>query len=206
MSKNSIQFFGLPGSGKTSMLRELLQTFPEYYVAPPTLLRGKRFSLAFLFTCRFPHIAFRFLLLIVQNPKKLWGYIAHLVSVSFATHMYVRMHRGAKLFLIDEGIAQRLLSVAPKKYTQQEVLRYSALIDVVHSPVVITSGGNFSRFELEPDRMVSHRNALGESYYKEWSETLSYNFALLGKEFEKRGNFCKGADIETLHKTIQSLR
>lgn len=206
MSKNSIQFFGLPGSGKTSMLRSLLAQFPEYYATLPQLRRVQRFFLAFLFAFRYPQTALHFFSLTLQNPKKLWGYIAHLVSVSFATHMYVSMHTSKKLFLIDEGIAQRLLSVAPEKYSAKKAEEYIQLISSIASPIVMTSGGNFSRFEHEPDRMTSYRNILGQDYYKNWSENLSYNFTLLSKEIEKKGNFCRGGDIEALHANIQALR
>lgn len=205
MRKHSVQFFGLPGSGKTSTLRALLANFPDVYRAIPKFSTGERLRLSLLFVLRFPSIGARFFFLLVQNPPRLWRYIAHLVSQSFAAHMYVSLHADAKqLFLIDEGIAQRLLSVAPGTFSRSRAERLVRMMEGLASPVVVMSGGNFSRFVLEPDRMMSSRHALGEAYYKTWSENLMYNFKLLSEVARHRGVTYEGVDLEALHQSIQS--
>ncbi len=206
MQKNSIQFFGLPGSGKTTILKELVKRFPNSYVLPPRFKRLKRFALTVLFIFSFPKISFIFIFLIFKNPIKLWGYIFHLLSLSFATHVYVLKQKNKNIFLIDEGIAQRLLSVAPRKFTLNESEKYIKLISKINSPIILTSGGNFSRFEIEPDRMTSKRNILGNKYYKNWSENLAYNFNLLSEEVKRSGQYFIAGDIEKLHQDIQNLK
>ena len=206
MQKNSIQFFGLPGSGKTTILKELAKRFPDYYVLPPRFGRLKRFILALVFIFRFPKISFNFIFLTFKNPRKIWGYIIHLISLSFATHIYILNQKKDKIFLIDEGVAQRLLSIASRKFTSGEAGKYIKLINKIDSPIVLTLGGNFSRFEIEPDRMTSKRNILGDEYYRNWSNNLVYNFNLLSEEIKKNQKFLVAGNIEKLHQDIQSLR
>lgn len=186
MSKNSLQFFGLPGSGKTTILKGLVKNFPEKYEEIPKFGKLKRFFLFTLFCFRFPVISLNFFALVFQNNKKLFKYVFHLVTISFACHMFVILNKSKKVFLIDEGIAQRFLSVAYKKYSLKQAKRYTKFIKRLSCSVVITEGGNFSRFEIEPDRMTSYRNLLGEDYYKNWSENLSYNFDLISKEIKQK--------------------
>lgn len=185
MSKNSLQFFGLPGSGKTTILKDLVKNFPDKYKEIPKFGKLRRLFLFILFCFRFPYISLNFIVLIFQNNRKILRYVFHLVTISFASHMYIILSKSQKVFLIDEGIAQRLLSVAYKKYSLRQVKRYKKFIKKLSCPVVITEGGNFGRFEIEPDRMTSYRNLLGEDYYKNWSENLSYNFDLISKEIRK---------------------
>ena len=105
MQKSSIQFFGLPGSGKTYTLKKCLESDPEKYTTIPHFSKTKRFFLAMRFVISYPQIAFLFLRLIIVNKVALWRYLIHLVSNSFASHMYVHMEKEtSKIVLIDEGV------------------------------------------------------------------------------------------------------
>ncbi len=205
MLKNSIQFFGLPGSGKTFTLNSLLKMYPESYKSVPNFSKRERFKLCILFVLRFPRVGIRFFLLLLNNNTKLWSYIAHLVSNSFAAHMYVLLQKeDGKTFLIDEGIFQRILSVSPARFKETEAKKIIRLLYSVPSKVIITKGGDFGRFTLEPDRMMSHRNKLGNEYYKKWSENLVYNFQTISNLISKDVTTYEGKTAEELHTKIQS--
>jgi len=202
MSKNSVQFFGLPGSGKTSTLKSLVKNYPDKYILVPSLSRFQRFKLFSLFIFRFPKVSLTFLSFVFKNDKRLWKYVLHLVTNSFAIHLYVLLQKSdKKTFLIDEGIFQRILSVLPKRLTETEAQALVQTLTQISSRVIVISGGNFSRFTLESDRMTSPRNKLGEQYFKDWSEDLRFNFesilkALGDRKIEKRES------LEELNKKI----
>ncbi|MEZ4114053.1 MAG: hypothetical protein R3B65_01160 [Candidatus Paceibacterota bacterium] len=202
MSKNSVQFFGLPGSGKTSTLKSLVKNYPDKYILVPSFSRFQRFKLFTLFILKFPKISFTFLYFVFGNDKRLWKYILHLVTNSFATHVYVLLQKSdEKTFLIDEGVFQRILSVLPKRLTDREAKNLVQTLTKIPSRVIVTHGGNFSRFTLESDRMISPRNKLGEKYFKDWSENLRFNFESILKALGDR-KIEKGESLEELNKKI----
>lgn len=205
MQKNSIQFFGLPGSGKTSILNALAEAFPSSYERVPKFTKTERLGLALRFVLRFPMIGIKFLSLITRNDPRLWGYVAHLISQSFACHMYAIKHqRNNKYFLIDEGVFQRLLSVAPRRFTEREARRLTASLAKLSSRVVLTRGGDFGRFVFEPDRMTSYRNRLGPKYFKKWSEDLVGNFSMISKVIPGTVPAEKGGPVEDLHSKLEA--
>ena len=205
MPKNSIQFFGLPGSGKTFTLKSLLKAFPEHYKSVPNFSKLKRFWLFMLFVIRFPLISAKFFSLLFRNNFKLWKYIFHLVSVSFASQMYVLLQKeDGRRFLIDEGVYQRLLSVTPRRFSEKDSIKLVKYLNNLNSKVVVTSGGDFGRFLLEPDRMISHRNKLGDNYFKKWSEDLVFNFQSLSGALSSDNFIYERGKLEELHAKIQS--
>ena len=205
MQKNSIQFFGLPGSGKTSLLNSLVQNYPEKYQLIPKFSRSERFKLALEFSLRFPKVFFVFSYLIFRNDIRLWSYISHLVSQSFAGHMYAIKHRSEKkLFLIDEGILQRLLSVAPAEFSVRETKRLIEMQNIFLSLPIIVKGGDFGRFVSEPDRMNSYRNRLGPDYFNRWSQNMLKNFKNISLQIHGAPVAEKGSSADDLHRSINS--
>ncbi len=186
--KSSVQFFGLPGAGKTALLRNLIATYPGYYESVPMFSRSERFIFAGLFILRHPIISLRFKLFILKNPSKLWGYLAHLVSISCAYHMYVRMHASQKMFLIDEGLTQRLLSVVPSVLSEDEARKLIELLQLFHTKIIFVQGGGFERFTKESDRMGSYRNKLGEVYLRDWMSRVTHNTAVIAKILGQENN------------------
>lgn len=140
----------------------------------PVFSKPRRLYLCILFVFRFPRIALSFLGLIIHNPLKIWNYLFHLVSQSFAAHMYVVLHKNVN-FIIDEGLFQRLLSVAPYPLSEK---RARVLVRQIGDAgaIIIVQGGNFSRFIDEPDRSISPRVYLGENYFHNWSHNVRHNF------------------------------
>ncbi len=202
MSKNSVQFFGLPGSGKTSTLKSLVKNYPDKYILVPSFSRLQRFKLFALFILKFPKVSLTFLSFVFKNDKRLWKYVLHLVTNSFAVHFYVLLQKSdEKTFLIDEGIFQRILSVLPKRLKVTEAQTLVQILTQVSSRVIMTSGGNFSRFTLESDRMTSPRNKLGEQYFKDWSEDLRFNFESILRALGDR-KIEKWESLEELNKKI----
>lgn len=205
MPRNSVQFFGLPGSGKTSLLNSLAQNYPDKYLRVPKLGRSKRLKLSLQFAVSFPGVFFSFISLIFRNDWRLWGYISHLVSQSFASHVYAIKHRsGEKLFLIDEGVLQRLLTIAPSAFTAQQVERLVKMQNVLSCRPVVVTGGDFGRFVSEPDRMMSYRNRLGIEYFKKWSEDMVKNFKAISLQIHGTVIIEKGGSVEALHRSINS--
>lgn len=179
--KSSVQFFGLPGAGKTALLRNLVTTYPDYYESVPKLTRGKRWIFFTLFISTHPLISIRFFILVFKNPLKLWSYLIHLVSVSCADYIYAHMHASQKMFLIDEGITQRLLSVVPSVLSEHDARKLVGLLDVVPIKIIFVQGGGFERFTKESDRMGSYRNKLGEVYLNDWMSRVTHNTAVIAK-------------------------
>lgn len=177
MRRSSFQFFGLPGSGKTYTINTLVNKYPNLYLKVPNLSKSKRYKLFLVFILKFPAISFYFFYLLIRNNFKLWAYLIHLVSKTFSDHMYVIYNRGSeKTYFIDEGVFQRILSVAPKSFSKDEALKILRILSVTDSDVVIVEGGDFGRFVSEPDRMISPRNKLGSLYFNKWAENLKSNF------------------------------
>jgi len=202
MRRNSFQFFGLPGSGKTTTFNKLLSLYPEKYISVPKFSKVKRFFLNTLFIFRFPGLSFSFFKLLIQNDKRIRKYIAHLISVSFANQMYINFAQKDKIYLTDEGVLQRLLSVAPKKFEEEEVIIILKKIKNLNTAVILMEGGSFSRFTTEPDRMSSARNKLGVDYLKEWSEDLKKNFELISSHLSENFIVYKGDSSEDINSKI----
>lgn len=180
MSKNSIQFFGLPGSRKSSTLNALRERFPDVYAPVPPLSKIKRFALCVLFVIRFPRISIRLLTLLLGNTMKLWGYLFHLLSVSFAAHIYVILqHDAGKTLLIDEGVFQRLLSVVHKRLSPREAQQLVRMLYAISCTPLVMHGGDFDRFLNQSDRGDNPRNKLGETYMSLWTENLAHNFRVI---------------------------
>jgi GTPase SAR1 family protein len=190
MYKNNIQFFGLPGAGKSTLVQALLQKFPDIYEKIPMFSKTRRllYSIAFMFY--FPRIGFNFLSFIVRNDLRLWKYLLHLASVFFANQMHtaIRRKKQTKILLIDEGMLQRFLSVAYRPITEVEAKRMIKFLDDLQAAVVIVEGGDFDRFVHQPDRIMSPRNKLGDAYFKKWSENLMQNFETLNSVLENNKN------------------
>lgn len=202
MRRNSFQFFGLPGSGKTTTFNKLLSLYSEKYRSVPKLSKAKRFFLNTLFVCRFPELSFLFFKLLIQNDKRIRKYIAHLISVSFANQMYISFAQKDKIYLTDEGVLQRLLSVAPKKFEEEEVIIILKKIKNLNTAVILMGGGSFNRFTTEPDRMSSARNKLGPDYLNKWSEELKKNFELISSHLSKNFIVYKGDSVEDINSKI----
>lgn len=182
MQKSSIQFFGLPGSGKTYTLKKCIENDPQKYTTIPYFSKTKRFFLVLQFVAYYPQITFLFLRLIISNKIALWRYLIHLVSISFASHMYVLKEKETnKIVLIDEGVFQRFLSVARYPISDKYAEKVFLILKVLDTKVVIKNGGDFGRFVNEPDRMISPRNKLGEKYFQEWASSLVHNFNMLSR-------------------------
>ncbi len=188
MQESSFQFFGLPGSGKTFILREMLKDSPDLFEPVPHIKRFARIKLSIIFIFVFPALSFKIFQLLFRNKIKLWGYLLHLLTVSFSSHMYAILHRkDTKVFLIDEGIFQRILSVSPDLLSEDQLSDLVKLCRRLSSKVLIVEGGDFGRFVSEPDRMISPRNKFGESYFIKWKKDLIGNFDILKKLIMENG-------------------
>jgi hypothetical protein len=189
MQKNSLQFFGLPGSGKTTITDSLEKEYPESYIKVPRFSRIVRVSLTIFFIISFPRTSLIFLQLIIRNRFKLWSYLFHLASVCFASHLYVFLHStwSKKMILIDEGLLQRFLSVLPYKLSRKHT---EGVVDkLIHKGCipVFVKGGDFKRFMYDEDRFMSPRNRMGLDYFKGWSENLLYNIEIISDVLNKTG-------------------
>ncbi len=202
--RNSIQFLGLPGSGKTTRIQELITRFPGTYVVPPKLSKIQRVWFFLVFTFRFPVLNFRLLAFLFSNPWKLWRYLLHLYSYSVAVHMYALAHP-SQFFIIDEGIFQRVLSVAPRQLSYSQIQSISQLIPRVFGVVVVMNGGSFSRFVAEPDKMTNPRNQMGVAYFDTWVAAVTANFSLLEESVLKNSRGVRGTGLTTdeLHAALQ---
>ncbi len=183
--KNNVQFFGLPGAGKTVLFRNLLTMYPDIYEYALPFSRTKRTLLCIGFIIMYPLVSVQFLFFIIGNPISLWSYLGHLVSISCAMHsnLILCFRNKNKIFLIDEGLMQRLLSIVPEILNKNQAKRLVTFLGPLSKNIVVVSGGDFGRFLVASDKMTSRRNQLGDQYMTKWVQRVSQNTEILSMVF-----------------------
>jgi Cdc6-like AAA superfamily ATPase len=171
---NYCECFGLPGSGKTTLIKELSSEKTNNYNVQK-ISRWKRLLYTLFFIVRYPKISWFFIYNIFKNESLLYSYLLHLVSMSFAQYVFLK-----KNTIIDEGVFQRVLSIYPKEMSYSEAQKIINLLSKMRGKILIFEGGDFSRF-YEKGGVESMRTRLGAEYFEAWKKRVTHNFDMMCK-------------------------
>lgn len=167
-AKQIIEFFGLPGAGKTSQ------------AVSPVLIRRKLSCWFFdsLFLWRHPfNFIYLYRLLIRESKfnRSLLSHKKHLFSLSLAKEMKAQLsfHDSA----IDDGLLQFLLSLYERKITELEAKALLNCIDK-NRIIAIVEASESQRLAWMKKRGRIPRFFLGEDYLTSWSLILNYNYQI----------------------------
>lgn len=168
---------GLPGSGKSHFLGALAGSFPGEVERVRLTGRLDRLFWAKCGAIARPALAMRFLQALIQQPVRLWPYLAHLLTISFAEETkgaFLARRFPGKAHVVDEGILQRALSFADSPAFPR--LWPVAVRAMWADAILVFSGGDFGRFEAVADAGESPRVRMGLERYQAWKQAFQERF------------------------------
>ncbi len=181
-----IELCGLPGSGKTSLMKNLIATAPEIFMEAKLKSKLNRYYFVLSYFFLQPAKIFFWLKLLLNNST-LWKYKLHLLAVSCARRQAAEVlsKTGAGVVaLVDEGFLQRLFTIMDRRLTAGEFVSILAKLDLPDA-VILMSGGDFGRFFSKPGGVNSPRYIRGPEYLKQWADNFKDNFASFIKAMER---------------------
>lgn len=197
-----IEFYGLPGSGKTTIARAIAECANDRSVTYlHTSPRGEIVRYFPVFFARNPVCTFFWLKEIVKECMRfhfraLFRYKLHLFFISVVQYQKAYSKKN-DISLIDEGLYQRILSLYESQMRKQEIER---CIQHIPKPdvLVITSNKEteFYRFLRSPHRHESPRLRLGQKYFENWMDIIRKNDVAVREAVRSLGTpviFCDGA-------------
>ena len=168
-----LECVGLPGSGKSSFLRQFVLSceFPlERVVLSRKTERVKWF---FLGVIRHPCVAGAFFFACLKQPASLRRYVLTLCATSLAEEQkaaYLSWRYPKKIYVLDEGLLQRVFSCAsPASFLS--LYQQVRSIQPDHA-YLFFKGGRFDRFEKDEDAKKSPRILAGKQSYEAWKASL----------------------------------
>ena len=201
--KNKIvELFGLPGSGKTTLSKILIGGSSKEIVQVEVKNKISRifyFALFFLLNPRFVYFSF---LYIRRCNRVVRSYVLHLFTLSCSKLMKARISSifSDKVFLIDEGLFQRYLSILEKEETDQNIKRYIKFFPNWIGLVMVLEGGTFDRFTSLVDAHNNPRVIAGSEYLNSWIQSQKKNYMKI-KNFIKENNSRSFLEIDNSLRT-----
>jgi hypothetical protein len=173
-----IDLFGLPGSGKTTLISSLEN---EGFVQVPHMV-SKLYSLIFfVFNPTFT-IIWTYLLVRESISTKTFG----LMRFKFACLVntvgricYAGRSRD-KILLLDEGVLQRLLSIYESEQVKDFVYKFVNFTNFTDLVILVKRDGHKNK-----DIKVSQKRMdKGQEYIKRWKETIIKNSEVIERSIE----------------------
>lgn len=170
-----VEFFGVPGSGKTTTLKRLVRE--SSLKSQEIHIKGRIEVMLYLllFVCIHPIKAIYWFYLLYQHSHGLFGYKRSLLLRSIALVMKASVcDEEDRVTYIDEGLLQRSLSLFEGYMTPADVVRiyrYAIRPDVV----LIFLEGTFSRYEDRHGQNTSPRMKKGKDYFISWKQQTEEN-------------------------------
>ena len=131
-----IEFYGLPGSGKTTAAQKL----KEVQGVEPVTITGRR-ELCFLsakFALKNPKAFFLTFGLILVNSRDLKMFYYKLMNVLlYRTAKYEKALEAHMPVLLDEGLFQNVLSLFERPMTKEKLLHYARVLPKPDTLLVI---------------------------------------------------------------------
>lgn len=174
-----IEFFGIPGSGKTTTRKRLVSKLKN---AEYITVQSKVAVMGYVGLCILihPRVSIYWMYALWINYRKGLGrYKLSLVLRSMATTMKARLlNRKNRILFIDEGLLQRSLSVWEhilEKHACESVIRHILVPDMV----LVFCEGTFVRFTHMYDASASPRYKQGKQYLTHWMSLVRHNTTAL---------------------------
>lgn len=198
-----IEFYGLPGSGKTTIARAVVERAHDRSVVYlHTSPRGEIARYFPVFFARNPSYTFFWLKEIFKECMRfhfraLFRYKLHLFFISTVQYQKACSKKN-DTSLVDEGLYQRILSFYESEKSHQEIERCMRHIPKPGA-IVVTSNKEteFYRFLRSPHRYESPRLRLGHEYFESWMGVLRKNDVTVRETIRSMGTpiiFCDGAE------------
>ena len=180
-----IEFYGLPGAGKTTIAQKLEEKAGFKIIKIKSKKELIFFNILFLF--KHPIRFFILLYYVINNSTSLKEFYYKFMN-AFLTNAKYQKAKKYKKAIIDQGYFQGILSIFNKKITLSKLNKY---LDVILKPEKLFI------FNLSPEIMKLRtasrgyfgRESFGEDYFEKWIETIIDNDALIKKEISSFQNF-----------------
>ncbi len=189
-----IELFGLPGAGKSTLAEYIASHYSsEYYVV--SVNRIERFFYFLIFCAMYPFFVIRILRWVRASPQKLRRYIVHLFSVSASKTLksLLVVYFSNKKCVIDEGLFQRILSVAQTVLSHEDAVRHISKMPKWSRRVIAVEGEGFDRYVSLSTQ--SPRSALGDEYLTSWVRIQKENYVLI-REILKRLSYIEVVSLD----------
>lgn len=177
-----IEFFGLPGSGKTCCAQACARKEGLRVVEVEN--RAAVYLWALVFACVRPALFFAFAKRIIKENKRNVILVRHKL---FLLHLHAMAKEGRALFtrgnvILDEGLFQAILSVYEREIGEEEVHVLARHFGKREIRLVYAPAGQ--REERLRRRARIPRQFLGKTYLGKWFPVLEKNHATLTRHIK----------------------
>lgn len=167
-----IEFFGVPGGGKTQILRQLVIIMPDAVEARP-MTRTAIILWASYFVLRHPLSSFVWMVELLLHSNGMLRYKFVLLIRSMSARAMAERSRASFVF-VDEGLLQRLLTIFDEPLSPRHI-GFLISMTPLSDAVVVVKGGEFGRFTVAHNRFDSPRVKVGEERLQKWMENVRMN-------------------------------
>lgn len=206
-----VEFFGVPGGGKTRLLRQLVAAMPGASEALVTT-RGAIARGALRFALKHPVGFFVWIAELCLYANGLFRYKLGLLLRSMAALVRAGdARRDSRLVFVDEGLLQRMLTVFDTPLTPRHVAFLLAVTPLPDLAIVVRGGG-FERFIAASNRNNSPRVKGGEARLQAWMQNMRANAAAIRPLLEQRVRVIacdrdrSEAEYAAIRQSIEQLR
>ena len=167
-----IEFFGIPGGGKTHLMWQLIIRMPDACEAR-ALSRHEITRGASRFALRHPLCFLVWMAELGVHANGLFRYKLGLLLRGMAARAVAESSQ-SRIAFIDEGVLQRILTVFDVPLSERHI-KFLLMVTPLSPVVVCVRGGEFGRFAAAHNRFDSPRVQGGEKKLRTWMQTVKTN-------------------------------
>ena len=171
-----IEFFGIPGGGKTHLMWQLIIRMPDACEAR-ALSRHEITRGASRFALRHPLSFLVWMGELGIHANGLFRYKIGLLLRAMAARAEAESGH-FRTALIDEGLLQRMLTIFDVPLSRRHI-KFLLTMTPLAQVVVCMYGGEFSRFAAARNRFNSPRVSGGEERLRTWMQVVEMNASLI---------------------------